>query len=688
MIFSLDVGTRTLVGVIADYDENENLIIKHTSIREHESRAMVDGQIHDVQKVAKGVTKVKKELEEKLGEKLEDVAVALAGRFLITTTGEHIADISSTRYIDNSLVKTFEIEAVKDATQKLNENNGMYCVGYSVLYYELDDEWIKRLEGQRGTKASVKVIAAFLPKNVVEAMISVLELNDLKPAHITLEPIAAINLVVPEDLRNLNIVMVDVGAGTSDIAVSNEGTIVGYGMVPMAGDEITDSITKKLLIDFKAAEEIKKHLHEKEKFIYKDILDFEQEITKKEVLEIIEPVINNITTNIADRILELNGKPPVAVMVVGGGGKVPGFKEKLGEKLGLPKNRIALKDLKSLNTIKFEGEKELVGSEFITPVGIANVALKNEGNVFTSVYINGKTVNMMMVGTNLTVLQVLLQDGYSLSQLIGKPSPAITYEVNGELTIKKGNMGKEAPISVNDRPASLKTKINSGDRITIGTPKDGEPLILKVKDVINPIKYFLNGKPQKIYPKIIVNNKESNIDTIIKDGDKITLEKIYLKNVTNSSNKTIYFTIDGIPYEIPSNTVILKNGEVLKDDYEIKNMDSFEIEKVDLPVIGDFIDVDVKKRAIDFNGKTIFLPEEECLIKVGNKIIDKNKKISEGENYIIEKIEKNPTIIDLLAHLSIDTRTITSFEIYINGKKVESFMQTLPPNSSVRFNYK
>ena len=51
--------------------------------------------------------------------------------------------------------------------------------------------------------------------------------------------------------------MIDIGAGTSDIAISDKGIITGYGMVPKAGDEITDVISEGLLVDFKTAKSIK-----------------------------------------------------------------------------------------------------------------------------------------------------------------------------------------------------------------------------------------------------------------------------------------------------------------------------------------------------------------------------------------------------------------------------------------------
>ncbi len=73
-------------------------------------------------------------------------------------------------------------------------------------------------------------------------------------ANMTLEPIAAINVAIPENFRMLNIALVDVGAGTSDISITREGSIIAYGMIPYAGDELTELIVQQYLVDFQTAE--------------------------------------------------------------------------------------------------------------------------------------------------------------------------------------------------------------------------------------------------------------------------------------------------------------------------------------------------------------------------------------------------------------------------------------------------
>jgi len=143
------------------------------------------------------------------------------------------------------------------------------------------------------------LFATFLPSHVVEALLSVVRKVGLTITHLTLEPIAAVNVTVPEDLRILNIALVDVGAGTSDIAIAKDGTIVAYGMVPLAGDEVTEAITKHFLLDFSTAEYVKKNFYLNDKLVVKNILDKEKEIRREDVVNVISPIIDAITQKVA-----------------------------------------------------------------------------------------------------------------------------------------------------------------------------------------------------------------------------------------------------------------------------------------------------------------------------------------------------------------------------------------------------
>lgn len=159
----------------------------------------------------------------------------------------------------------------------------------------------------------------------------------LTVANMTLEPIAAIDVAIPENFRMLNIALVDVGAGTSDISLTRDGSIIAYGMIPFAGDELTELIVQHYLVDFKMAEHIKLASAVDGEIEFEDIMSLKHTIKAEEVWKLTEPLVDKMTTDIAEKIKELNGDQSVsATFIVGGGGKVHGFDEMLAKKLELP----------------------------------------------------------------------------------------------------------------------------------------------------------------------------------------------------------------------------------------------------------------------------------------------------------------------------------------------------------------
>ncbi len=81
---------------------------------------------------------------------------------------------------------------------------------------------------------------------VIEGLYSVISKAGLEVGNITLEPIAAINVAIKEELRLLNLALIDIGAGTSDIAITKDGKIMAYAMTSQAGDEITEALSQNI----------------------------------------------------------------------------------------------------------------------------------------------------------------------------------------------------------------------------------------------------------------------------------------------------------------------------------------------------------------------------------------------------------------------------------------------------------
>ncbi|NLU09262.1 MAG: cell division protein FtsA, partial [Clostridiales bacterium] len=419
VVFALDIGTRSVIGTAGIVKDKKFVVISEYYV-EHEKRAMIDGQIHDVSLVANAVNAVKNKIEKDLHIKLENVSIAAAGRFLRTVSVKEEMKIDYNKEIDRNTIRSLELTAVKSAEKKVNEDTKgrLYCVGYSVKGYYLNNYLIGNLMYQRGEKISAEIIATFLPRSVIDSLYSVMEKVGLQVVNLTLEPIAAMEAALPQNLRLLNLALVDVGAGTSDIAISDKNTVSAYGMVPQAGDEITEIISQKYMVDFNKGEKIKKQCGKVKDITYTDVLGMENRIASKDVVKLISPAVKKIADEIGESIVELNGgRSTSAVFLVGGGAHTPKLKDFIAEKLNLPLNRIAIKDRHSVQDCVCRDNS--LGSAGVTVLGIALVSIRRLGHGFVDVILNGNVVSLFN-SHNHTVMDVMLQAGVDPGNLIGK----------------------------------------------------------------------------------------------------------------------------------------------------------------------------------------------------------------------------------------------------------------------------
>ena len=690
MIFALDIGTRKIAGLLVDRDDEGKMIVHDAIVREHEHRAMLDGQIHDVEKVARTVKAVKEELESRNNVTLDRVAVALAGRFLKTFIGESTMEVGEGNEITQDFIARLELDAVAKAMENVESN--MYCVGYSVIRYEIDDMWFKKLEGLKGEKAYVKVVATFLPSHVVEALLSVVRKVGLTITHLTLEPIAAVNVTVPEDLRILNIALVDVGAGTSDIAIAKDGTIVAYGMVPLAGDEVTEAITKHFLLDFSTAEYVKKNFYLNDKLVVKNILDKEKEIRREDVVNVISPIIGAITQKVAEVILDINGERPQVVMIVGGGAKVPLFDEYLAKHLGMDVDVVSLKNAKGLDFIDETGQ--IVGSEYITPLGIGYTALNNTGSVFEHVTVNGEKVQLIGFKGSYTVWEVLVQVGMDIHSLLGKPGKSIVVDVNGEAQILKGKMPTPATVVVNGNAGTLRDIVKHGDVIEVGEAHDGEDANVHLYDVVKPIQLMSleNEEIIEYYPKVILNGLEVSNNVELKDGDVIRYEKVKVRQIREFLGNDLV----NITYSVNSVYKTINAGEVkiFKDEIELFDENTVEPgEKINYalvlkyPKVMELPEMEKISILVKINGQTTVLTKDGVLVWVNDQLVAPEYEIRDGDKVRTQVPDEQGFIVaDVLRLFDIDLRRIKSYTLLKNGERV-GFTDPLEAGDEITFDF-
>lgn len=489
IVFALDIGTRSVVGIVGAVKDGKFNVLDFEQ-EFHEKRAMRDGQIEDIDLVARIVGNVKAKLEQRTGQTFTKVSIAAAGRALRTAAASYSYDLIESDPISEKLVQYMEYCAIEQAQQTFldeatdleSEGKNYYCVGYSVTEYLLDNYPIKNLEGHKGRKAVTKIIAAFLPSSVLISLYAVTSRCRLEVDNLTLEPIAAIHAVVPDDVRFLNIALVDIGGGTSDIAVSKDGSVIAYDMVTTAGDEITESIMRTYLTNFATAERIKLALNGDEQIGFRDILGNQMTLTPDEAYATVKPSIDALCDAISQRILLINGEAPAAVFLVGGGSQIRGLSKTISEKLGMPPNRVAIGIANTENNLSLFSES-LYSPTFVTPIGIGIVSSLYRGCDFFSITVNGKRI-MLFNHQTIKVIDALMLAGIKPSGLIGLTAPNLVYIINGVKETVKGTLGIPGEILVNGTPSTIEAEIKQGDDIQVTMAKNGLPPALTLAQAL------------------------------------------------------------------------------------------------------------------------------------------------------------------------------------------------------------
>ena len=614
-LFALDIGTRSIVGIILE-QSGEQYHVADILVKEHKERAMVDGQIHNVLLVAQLILEIKEELEKTHGP-LTKVSVAAAGRSLKTEQAVTKIDIKNRPIFTEDDISRLELQAVQQAQQQLLQNkedgsqNHYYCVGYSVLFYRLDGEEIGSLVDQQGEIAEIEVIATFLPRVVVESLLAALKRANLEMEALTLEPIAAINVLIPPSMRRLNVALVDIGAGTSDIAITDQGTIVAYGMVPTAGDEITEALSDTYLLDFPIADLTKRKLQTDEEILIQDILGFDQYFPRNEIIDSIRPAIKNLAMAIGNEILRLNNqRTPKAIMLVGGGSLTPDITKELGEVLQLPSNRVAVRGIDAIQNLTKE-EHIPVTPELVTPIGIA-IAAKKAPVQYMSVIVNEQVVRLFEL-KEMTVGDALLAANIRANQLYGKPGAALSVTVNNQSIFIPGEHGTPSQILLNGEEATTKSIIRSGDTIQLIKGIDGKAGEATVQDLLDNALFksiTINDATFSLEPKVLVNGVSAQSDLKLQDRDIVKIE------VAETVEQALLF---------------------FQQKYVLKSFEQYKVM---------------------FEGKEIHLPQFSNELFINGKLSKLSSTIQDGDKISFSQPVR-PTVQLLLQYLNIPQKHIT-----------------------------
>ena len=226
--------------------------------------------------------------------------------------------------------------------------------------------------------------------------------------------------------------------------------------------------------------------------------------------------------------MELNGGKPVsAVFIVGGGGKMAGYAEAVAQKLGIAKERVALRGEEVMQNVVFQ-EDIKKDSLLVTPVGIC-MNYYEQNNNFIFVSFNGSRIKMYD-NNNLTVADVALQAQFPKDGLFPKRGKELTFQVNGKQRMVRGLRGEAAVIEVNGKIVDLNTTVRENDIIGVTESTAGDAAKATIGDLpeaTESICVVVNGNKVEIPKFAQVNGVLQSSYYEIRENDEIEMLNYY-----------------------------------------------------------------------------------------------------------------------------------------------------------------
>lgn len=250
MIVGLDIGTSKVVALVAEVDANGDIEI--IGMGSHPSRGMKKGVVVNIESTVQSVQRAIEEAELMAGCQINSVYVGIAGSHVRSLNSHGIVAIKDGEVIEADL------ERVLDAAQAVAIPADQKILHILPQEYVIDNqEGIREPLGMSGVRLEAKVHLVTCAVNAAQNIEKCIKRCGLDVDEIILEQVASSYSVLTDDERELGVCMVDIGGGTSDIAIFTEGSIRHTGVIPIAGDQVTNDIAMALRTPTQHAEEIK-----------------------------------------------------------------------------------------------------------------------------------------------------------------------------------------------------------------------------------------------------------------------------------------------------------------------------------------------------------------------------------------------------------------------------------------------
>ena len=250
LIVALDIGTSKVVAIVGEVNqENEIEII---GIGSHPSRGLKKGVVVNIESTVESIQRAVEEAELMAGCQIHSVYAGIAGSHIKSLNSHGIVAIRDKE------VSHSDVERVIDAARAVAIPADQKILHVLPQEFIIDEqEGVREPVGMSGVRLEAKVHLVTGAVSAAQNIIKCVRRCDLEVDDVILEQLASSHSVLSEDEKELGVCLVDIGGGTTDIAVFTEGAIRHTAVIPIAGDQVTNDIAVALRTPTQHAEDIK-----------------------------------------------------------------------------------------------------------------------------------------------------------------------------------------------------------------------------------------------------------------------------------------------------------------------------------------------------------------------------------------------------------------------------------------------
>jgi len=250
LIVGLDIGTSKVVAIVGELGEDGELEI--VGIGSHRSTGLKKGVVVNIESTVQSIQRAVEEAELMAGCNIHSVYVGIAGNHIRSMNSHGIVAIRDRE------VYELDVERVIDAAQAVAIPADQKILHILPQEYLIDEqEGVRQPLGMSGVRLEAKVHLVTCAANAMQNIVKCINRCGLEVDEVILEQVASSYAVLTDDEKELRVCLVDIGGGTTDIAIFTDGAIRHTGVIPIAGDQVTNDIAMALRTPTQYAEELK-----------------------------------------------------------------------------------------------------------------------------------------------------------------------------------------------------------------------------------------------------------------------------------------------------------------------------------------------------------------------------------------------------------------------------------------------